>query len=384
MRIGIDVRYLSHGLVGGVHNYVRRLVPALIAAGRAHEFVLYADTKAPFELRDLPPHVQVRYLPYRNGLSSIANDLLIRQAMRTDRVEVAHFPANYGFGPAQAATIITLHDEINVLPLAQIIAGHRKDVRTLAMMTYLHLLTRAAVPRAARILTVSEHARQQILRYVQIAPERIVAAHHGVDPDLQRVIDPQQRAAVQARHNITRRYVLADGLKNPAVLVRAWRALPGVLRDQFVIVFFARREPLPVVQEAVAAGWAQLLLRPSREDLIALYSGAAAFVFPSWIEGFGMPLLEAMTCGAPVIASDRGAIPEVTGGAARLVDAEDTPTLAQHLIAVLDDPAEAERLRRLGYARAAQFAWANTAQQTLAVYAAALPPTRAPYQLSPQ
>jgi glycosyltransferase involved in cell wall biosynthesis len=368
MRIGIDVRYLSHSLVGGVHTYVQHLVPALLAAAPQHRFVLYADTKAPFELHNLPAHATVRLLPYRNALSSIANDVLMRRAMAQDKLDIAHFPANYGFGPTGAATVITLHDEINLMSLREIIAGHPKNARTIAMMSYLHLMSRTAVQRAAGLMTVSEHARRAILRYCRLDPEQIVAAHHGLAPDLKRIDDSAAHAAVHARYALDRPYVLADGLKNPAVIVRAWRLLPAELREHYRIVFFARREPLPIVDEAVAAGFARLLLRPPREDLITLFSGAAAFLFPSWIEGFGIPILEAMTCGAPVIASDRGAIPEVAGGAARICDAEDETAFAHQLQAVLGDPAEADRLRTLGFARAAQFSWQRTALRTLEGY----------------
>ena len=111
-----------------------------------------------------------------------------------------------------------------------------------------------------------------------------------------------------------------------------------------------------------------LLVRPSREDLIALYSLAEAFVFPSWMEGFGIPVIEAMTCGAPVIASDRGSIPEVAGGAALLADADDAAGFARHLAAVLGDPALAASMRARGHARAAEFSWNSTAAQILDSY----------------
>jgi len=128
------------------------------------------------------------------------------------------------------------------------------------------------------------------------------------------------------------------------------------------------------VHEAVARGEARLVVRPSRADLIALYSMAEAFVFPSWIEGFGIPVLEAMTCGAPVVASDRGAIPEVAGDAALLSDAEDAEGFARNLARVLGDAGEAGRLRARGYARAARFSWRATAQRILESYELALQP----------
>jgi glycosyltransferase involved in cell wall biosynthesis len=370
LRIGIDVRYLSHGLVGGVHTYIAHFVPALIAqaAGR-HTVVLYADTKRPFELHDLPDHVTTRLLPWRGPLSSIYHDLAMGRAMARDRLDVVHFPANYGFGPPGARTLITLHDAINVMALPEIIRGHPKNARTIGMMTYLHVCSTAAVRRADLLLTVSEHAGREIACHSRFDPARIVAVPHAPTPDLRRVSDPQALADVRARHGIAGPFVLADALKNPAVLVRAWRALPEELRAGRQIVFFSRRpDPLPVVQEAVGEGIARLLLRPPREDLIALYSAAEAFVFPSWIEGFGIPILEAMTCGAPVIASDRGAIPEVTGDAALLMGAEDDGALRQHLTRVLGQPSEAQRLRERGFARAAQFSWDETARRILACY----------------
>src|SRR5262245_66292538 len=104
MRIGIDVRYLSHGLVGGVHTYIAHFVPALIELATDHEIYLYADTKRPFELRDLPGHVTVRLLPYRGPLSSAGHDLLMHRRIARDRLDVIHYPANYGFGRTAART----------------------------------------------------------------------------------------------------------------------------------------------------------------------------------------------------------------------------------------------------------------------------------------
>lgn len=368
MRIGIDVRYLSHGLVGGVHTYITHFVPALLAQAQAHEVVLYADTKRPFELNDLPPNVTLRLLPYSGPHSSLQHDLLMRRTMARDGLDVIHYPANYGLGPRGAGLVITLHDAINVMPLAEIIRGHRKDPRTIAMMTYLALMSRASLRRADLVVTVSAHAAGEIARYSGYDRARIVPIPHAPTPDLRRIGDAAALEAVRQRLALPERFVLADGLKNPAVLVRAWPLLPADLRRDVRLVFFARREPLPVVREAEAAGIARLLINPSRADLVAMYSMAEAFAFPSWIEGFGIPILEAMTCGAPVVASDRGAIPEVAGGAALIADAEDERAFAAHLATLLSDRAAAERQRERGLARAAQLSWQRTAAGILECY----------------
>jgi glycosyltransferase involved in cell wall biosynthesis len=369
MRIGIDVRYLSHGLLGGVHTYLAQLVPALLELTADHEVFLYADTKSPFELADLPAHVTLRCLPWRNVLSSLYLDFALKHTMARDQLDLVHFPANYGFAPEHACTVITVHDEINLLPWLEIVRGHRKDPRTMATMTYLHASTCAAVRQAHMVLTVSQHAREQIIRYSRLDPCRIVAVPHAPTPDLRRVDDSEVLASVRQKYGLTRPFVLADGIKNPAVLLRAWQLLPPSLRDSHTIVFFSRRtDPPPAVVKAADAGIACVLIQPPRPDLIALYSQAKAFVFPSLLEGFGIPILEAMTCGAPVIASNRGAIPEVTGGAAWLMDADDEATLAGYLLTLLTSLDQWQLLRGLGYERAAQFSWRRTARQTLDCY----------------
>ena len=178
---------------------------------------------------------------------------------------------------------------------------------------------------------------------------------------------------VRRRFGLKRRAVLADALKNPGVLIRAWPMLPETLRDECEIVFFSREDDVAaVVRTAVEAGVARLLVRPSREDLNVLFSLAEAFVFPSWIEGFGLPVLEAMACGTPVIASDRGSIPEVVGDAGLLCDAEDPQAFANHIRSVLTNPELSARLRSLGLLRASHFSWEDSARGVLDEYARVL------------
>ncbi len=369
MRVGLDLRYLSHGLVGGIHTYLRNIVPALLEVAAGHEFFLYADTKKPFELTSLPRNVTVRLFPYQTFLSSVYNDFFMWKQMARDRLEVAHFTASYGFGPPRARTVITLQDEINILPLVDIIRGHAKNVRTFTMMTYLHYCTHAALRRADAVITVSEYSKRQIKQYSSLRADQIAPIFHACPSDIQRISDPVELAEVRQRLGLHRPFVMAEAFKNPGVLVRAWKKLPPSLSAGHEIIFFSRSpQVLPVVHEALTAGYARLLVRPARRDLSALYSLTQAFVFPSWIEGFGIPLLEAMTCGAPVIASDRGSIPEVVADAAMIIEAEDDERLEAYLRLLLELPEARVRWQTLGFARAAQFTWRNAAQQTLATY----------------
>lgn len=375
MRIGIDARYLSHNLVGGVHTYVSLLVPSLIERANGAEIFLYADSKAPFELdiAALPPHVTLRILPYRNALSTPWLDFTLRKAMAADRIDVAHFPANVGLAPAGTASVLTLHDAINILPLWEILRGHEKTLRTMAMMTYLHFLSTLSVRRADVVATVSESARREIVRRSGLPAERVIAVRYGPSPIFRRIEDRAALEAVRARLNVQRPFLLADAIKNPDVIARAWRRLPAPLQASYQMLFFSRVIiPPPAVREMVATGHAQVLIRPSRSDLVALYNLAEGFLFPSLYEGLGLPPLEAMRCGAPVIASNRGSIPEVVGDAGLLIDAGDDAALAEHITRLLQDRSFRQELQQRGFARAEEFSWPKPADRMLDVYRYAL------------
>lgn len=372
MRIGIDVRYLSHGLVGGIHTFLLNVLPPLFTQGNTHQFILYADTKNAFELSDLPANVTVRFLPYRSPLSSIYHDWTMRRVMAQDKIDVAHFPANYGFGPKSSRVIITEHDHLTLLPqslrksLGELLRGKRGPL----MRHYLHFCTVQSLRDADLILTISDYSRRQIAQYGKLDPARIVSIPHGTPRDFTRVTDPQVLNKVRAKFDLTRPFVLADGIKNPGVLVRAWQLLPQSMQASRQMVFFSRYPTLhPLVEKAVANDSARFLLNPTRAELAALYSMADAFIFPTWIEGFGLPILEAMACGAPMIASDRGSVSEVAGDAAWLVNADDAQMLASKLEQLLESPAQAEELRQRGYARVREFTWERAAAQTLESYA---------------
>jgi glycosyltransferase involved in cell wall biosynthesis len=374
MRIGIDARYLSHGLAGGVHTYVRELIPALVEVGTAHEFVLYADGKRAFELDHLGNRVAVRVLPWTSAWSTIRNDFRFARVVAADGIDVLHFPANYGVGPATATTVVTLHDTLNLLPLRQAFSSHgsRQTLRTRATSAYLRWWTSRSVRRADLVLTVSEFSRSAILEMTRFAADRVVAVPHGAPRDADAPPNATILARVREELDLANPFVLADGLKNPEVLLRAWDRVPAGVRSRHAIVFFARhRQLLPSVVEAVSKGVARLIVRPTRDQLAAMYAMADAFVFPSWIEGFGLPVLEAMAYGAPVVSSTRGALPEVVGDAGCLFDPEDEGALGAALTRVLGSEAERQRFRSRGFERARQFSWTRTAEQVLAAYARA-------------
>ncbi len=375
MRLGIDARYLSHGLMGGVHTYLSLLVPALIERARNAQIFLYADDKARFEIDTaaLPANVTVRILPYRNALSAFKLDFTLRNVMAADRIDVAHFPANFGFAPPGARSVITLHDAINIMPLWEILWGHKKTARTMGLMSYLHFVSTLSVRRADVLITVSEFSKREIVRRSGLPEERVIAVKYGPASIFRRSTDQSLLEEVRTRLGVQRPFLLADAIKNPAVIARAWQRLPEALRASHQMLFFSRLvEPPAPVQEMVAAGHAQVLIRPSRSDLVALYNQAEGFLFPSLYEGLGLPPLEAMKCGAPVIASDRGSIPEVVGDAGIVIDAEGDEALAASITRLLQDRPFHRELQQRGFARAEEFSWPKPADRILDAYRFAL------------
>jgi glycosyltransferase involved in cell wall biosynthesis len=367
LRIAIDARYLSHGLVGGVHTYLRNLSLALLRSETKHEYLFWVDQKAPFELQESHPDVMTRQLPWRNGLSSVRNDMRIGEAMLRDHADLAHFPANYGLAPSRLPTVITIHDAINLLPLPEILKGHSRKPNVVATMTYLHFMTRRAVRDAPFVVTDSWYSRQEILNHSDLDPERVFVVHLAQEA----VFQPAACGDVEdlrRRYGLKERVLLADAIKNPDCVLRAYRALSPEMRDRTSLVFFSRRPVPEAVERSQDSGESVVLLRPTQDELVALFSLADVFIFPSWYEGFGLPALEAMACGTPVIASSRGSLPEVVGDAGMIVDAEDHDAIAAHVSELLSDRHVYAIRREEALDRARAFSWDRSARQMLEIY----------------
>lgn len=227
----------------------------------------------------------------------------------------------------------------------------------------------------ARLVCVSENTRQDFLRLVGGNPARLNVVHPGVGPGF-RPHTAEEIEAVQARHGLDGPYLLFVGStpnKNLARTLEAFAA--GRFGQDFTLLVCGERSQAQ--GEALAARIAELGLSArvrfagfvSDADLPALYAGAAAYLFPSLYEGYGLPILEAMACGAPVLTSDRGSCPEAAGGHAVIADPEDIDALAAGIAAAVQMP-QAQRDAALAYARSRS--WEATARGTLAVWREAL------------
>ena len=288
---------------------------------------------------------------------------LAAQARRAD-VDLVHCPSPLAAHALRRPLVMTVHD---VLPLSH--------PELFPRVTVLHqrAFLRRAAGRAVRIITGAEQARAEIVDVLGADPARVSVTPYGVDRRFRP--EPPGDAWLRSRFGIDRPYVLAVGTLEPRKnLVSALRAVATLGRDVALVIAggqgwrnedFERelpRAPMPVV----------LTGRVSDEELVSLYSAARCLVFPSLYEGYGLPPLEAMACGCPVVSTDRSTLPEVVGDAGLLVDPLDVEQIAEAIRSILDGDMIAAELRRRSLKRAGELTWERTAALTVDVYEEAL------------
>jgi glycosyltransferase involved in cell wall biosynthesis len=370
VRIGFDARYISHGLTGGVRTYVYHLVKELPHVAPEHDFYFFADAKAPFEVSELPANAVLRVLPWAGPFSSVRNDWLIGRWMARDHIDIVHSPGNYGPNVSMPL-VVTLHDTLNLFSMQQHLRGFGRRPSQIALMMYLGHKTRATLTRASRLITVSNHARADIHARTGYPLERIDVTYEAASHEFRLFGDRHVLERCRATHGLKGRVILADAIKNPQAVILAYRALPTHIRNETALVFFSREgRPRPAVAEALQDPGIRFIGRPTTGELAALMNVATVFAFPSWYEGFGLPLVEAMQCGLPIVGSSRGSIPEVVGDAGLIFDLEAPGQLAACLLDVLGNRGRQKDLRTRAIARARRFSWRETARQTVAVYEA--------------
>lgn len=386
MKIAINALFLQNPATGS-GQYLLHLLSALAKVDKQNEYILLG----PQPLKDehaasLPFPYNVQSAPGPATKNENIEKLVWEQftgpiAARQAGADLFHIPY---FAPPllpRTPTVVTIHDAI---PLR--LPAYQQGAKVKA---YMSLVARAA-HHADMVITVSQHAKQDIMDTMKIPAERIRVIYEAAGDDCQPVTDPTLLAQARARYGLGERYVFYlggfDQRKNVSQLVRAFAQVYHKLGDpdlQLLIsgnpdrlqgAFFP--DFRPIATECNIAD--KMIVRFVKdEDKAAIYSGASLFVFPSLYEGFGLDPLEAMSCGAPVVCSNRTSLPEVVGDAALTVDPENTEALVDAMYRVLADETLQADLRARSLQRATQFSWHKTATETLAVYEETLARTAA-------
>ena len=378
MRIALDLS-LVPGQRVGVGQYAYQLASALARVDRANSYVLYPvfyfivnpeyyRTELPVAAnmriahRRLPPRL-VQFL-WRRDRSELFKEYLLGRA---DIVHSTTFCAPR-FRAPRRRLVVTIHDCTFVThPEFHLPANIEHCLRG----------TRLAIERADALIAVSESTRRDLIERMGAPADRIVVTREAADPGLARVTDAARLAAVRRRYELPERFILFLGAmeprKNVLRLIEAFATLRPALRRETVLVVAGAHGWLnDSVRERVGKlGLAESVQFPgyiAGDDIAALYSLATVFAYPSLWEGFGLPVLEAMACGTPVLTYDVSALPEVAGDAALLVPPTEVEAIADGLTRLLSDDALRADLVARGLRRAAAFSWERCARETLAVY----------------
>ncbi len=374
MRIGIDVTAaVAQG--AGIGRYTRELVRALVHEAQPYQYVLFS-AKPPTALpvaNPLPAGAHIRYRP-----APLSERWLYRLWYRlrlplpvqwvTGELNLFHSP-DFVLPPVRGnvPTLLTVHDLSFV---------HYPHVFTPALINYLNTVVPRSVARATHILADSEATRRDLTTIWNVPEAKITVLYSGVDGRFRPVQSADEITAVRAKYDLGEQpYVVSVGTiqprKNYQMLIRAFAPLAAELPHNLFIAGgtgWLYEEMMMEIERQGLNGRVRFIGFVDDDDLPALYSGASLFAFPSLYEGFGLPLLEAMGCGVPVLTSNASSLPEVAGEAAVQLAPDDETGWTAAMRDLLQDPAQRARLVTAGFRQARQFTWQKSAQKLLQVY----------------
>jgi glycosyltransferase involved in cell wall biosynthesis len=368
MLIGIDASRAVAARRTGTENYSLNLIRELLAQGQDRRFRLYFNRAPATDL--FLGGAEWRVMPFPR----LWTHLRLSWEMLSNPPDLLFVPSHVLPLAHPQHTVVTVHD-----------LGYHyyPEAHTLFQNVYLRWSTQYNARAATRVLADSEATRQDLIRYYGTPKEKIAVVYPGRDEALAPVAESQRLADMRAHYGLSDSYFLYVGTLHPRKnLVRLVQAFASLIQS----LTSSSQHPMDSLQLVLAGqkGWLyeEIFAEVRRLDLTervvltgyvpdahlgGLLSGALAFVFPSLYEGFGLPVLEAMACGTPVVCSDVSSLPEIAGDAALLVDPLDAEDLAQALYQIAVD----ERLRRTLVARGLQqvqlFSWRRCAQETLQV-----------------
>ena len=367
MRIAIDAHAVGTKL-GGNESYAVNLVEALALIDSDNQYTIYVTTNeardrfhgrwSNFKVRATLPHTPVVRIP-----------LTLSAELRKHPVDVLH--VQFTAPPfCPCPTVVSIHD---------LSFEHLPETFKRRSRMQLRLTVRNSAHRAARILSLSEHTRRDIVKTYGVSADRVTAIPLAAPPHFGPVADNKELQRVRHTYGIEGDYILSVGSiqprKNLARLVRAYASLRGEYStDKLPKLVLAGKcawlfdETLRALEQTGLKDTVLLTGYVPEADLPALYSGALCFVYPSYFEGFGLPPLEAMKCGAPVIVGNRTSLPEVVGDAALTVDPFDIEAIAAAMRRLMHDSQLRQELSSKGQQRARMFDWRETARRTLEVY----------------
>jgi glycosyltransferase involved in cell wall biosynthesis len=379
VNIGIDARYIQDHFPG-IGRYTFNLTHALAEVSPQDHFVVFYNPALPntaYDLATLASYTNLELVSLTTPTISLAEQYRLPWAIRKYTNSKSLFHSPYYIKPyfgLPCPSVVTIYDVIS--------ARYPKYLPSWRARMGFELTTRLALATSRHILTLSEASKRDLISLYQVRPDQINVTLLAADGHF-RPQSPSALATIRHKYHLPQYYVLYLGTnkphKNLRTLIDAWSvivgklSMAGALRSEISLVLAGREDPrYPEVRHQIRElgleESVQFVNNVADSDLPALYAGATLFVFPSLIEGFGLPVLEAMACGIPVICSNTSSMPEVTGDAALLVPPIDVAAWVGAINRVLDDEMLHDDLVARSLARAALFSWKKVAWETLEVY----------------
>ena len=370
IRVVIDTRHIRDF---GIGTYIRNLVRALARLDEDGHYILVSNSADAPELSGLPPNFEIAL--YERSDAALVDQVAFPLYLRRLRPDVCHIPLNVTPLLMPRPFVVTVHDMSSLLFEDQ--AGQHQRLRLYRF--------RRGLERADRVIAVSNATRRDIEDLFGIRPERIRQIHNAPDPrflaDGPRPEEGERQRLLE-RFQINYPFLLYVGTirpqKNIPRLVEAFAVLRGDLEDHplykdlHLIIIGDEISRHPAVRRMVIQTRMEQFVRflgfVTFDTLRIFYSAASAFVFPSLYEGFGLPPLEAMASGTPVVTSNISSLPEVVGNAAVLVNPENVFEIAKGIREALTNSTLRGDLIHRGHLQARRFSWESTAQQVLSIY----------------
>lgn len=374
VRVGIDIRAISDF---GVGTYIRNVVRALAKVDQQDEFVLIGDAERSFDMSRLPK--QFRAVPLPDPVNSTRGYFALRRCLREERCDLLHIPTLFRLPPylPPCPLIVTVHDVLDYMYRATNGSGVRGSVN--------FYCTRYVLQHAARILAVSNFTKNDVARLFNIPFNRIEVLYNAIDERfLLGHATEQEREFIRERYQVNYPFVLYAGRisphKNVVRIIEAFSALKTELarEDQLpdlkLIIIGDEVSRHPDLRRTVIRSGVQNDVRflgfVPIDVLRIFYDAAKLFVFPSLYEGFGLPPLEAMAHGTPVVTSNASSLPEVVGNAAIMVNPENVFDIMRAMQRALTDQGLREKLKARGYEQVRRFSWEESTRRLAQVYEA--------------
>jgi glycosyltransferase involved in cell wall biosynthesis len=370
IHVGVNAHLLSVAAnyrSAGINWYIQNLIRHLPDADPEFQYTIFLGEQGYAGTRGLA--LSYTRLPtHRPAVRFVWEQAIQPWVLRREAIDLLHSPALVGPILGGRPFVVTVHD----------LSYHRypEAFRT-ANRGYLTLFGQQSVRRARRVIAVSQSTKDDLVKHYGLSPARVDVVYHGVDKAF-RPLPPAEVAAFGTRQGLPERFLLFVGTleprKNVARLVEAYARLPQTCPPLVLVggKGWFYEEILSRVEELGLASRVRLAGYVPAEDLPYWYNAAEVLVYPSLYEGFGLPPLEAMACGTPVISSTASSLPEVVGDAGLLVDPADVDGLTSAMERVLRDAGLREQMRTAGLHRAQRFNWQAAARQTVDSYRRAL------------